>query len=253
MKHFLLFALFTFALAAQERYSQIELPVRTAQDLRRVIDAGVAVDHFSGKIGGTITMFVNATERQSLSQHGIPFTVLIDDWAAYYAEQSRNDHPTFFKANDTVPKFFRYGSMGGFLTMSEIYSQLDSMTLLFPSLITKRDSIGYTNEGRPIYAIKISDNPAQDESGEPEVLYTSLTHAREPEGMMTVVYYMWWLLENYGKDAEATWLVNNRQMWFIPVFNADGYEYNRSTNPGGGGNWTRERPNLSSQVRRVVV
>jgi hypothetical protein len=32
-------------------------------------------------------------------------------------------------------------------------------------------------------------------------LYTALHHAREPQGMMTVIYYMWWLLENYGKDS----------------------------------------------------
>jgi len=59
--------------------------------------------------------------------------------------------------------------------------------------------------------------------------------------MMTVMYYMWWLLENYGTDPEATYLVNNRQMWFIPVVNPDGYVYNQQTNPNGGGFWRKNR------------
>ncbi len=54
---------------------------------------------------------------------------------------------------------------------------------------------------------------------------------------------MWWLLENYGTNPEATYLVNNRQMWFIPVVNPDGYVYNQTTNPAGGGLWRKNRRN----------
>ncbi|MEK9136951.1 MAG: M14 family zinc carboxypeptidase, partial [Bacteroidota bacterium] len=95
--------------------------------------------------------------------------------------------------------------------------------------------------GRAVWAVKISDNPSINEPGEPEVLYTSLTHAREPEGMMSVMYYMWWLLENYGTNQTATYLINNRQIWFIPVLNPDGYVYNQTTNPNGGGMWRKNR------------
>src|SRR5690606_35124331 len=34
---------------------------------------------------------------------------------------------------------------------------------------------------------------------------------------------------------------NNRELFFIPVVNPDGYEYNRSTDPAGGGFWRKNR------------
>jgi hypothetical protein len=49
------------------------------------------------------------------------------------------------------------------------------------------------------------------------------------------------LLENYGTDPLATHLVNDREIWFIPAVNPDGYEYNRSIAPGGGGLWRKNR------------
>ena len=61
--------------------------------------------------------------------------------------------------------------------------------------------------------------------------------------MATQMYFMWYLLENYGTDAEATYLVNNREMYFVPCFNPDGYEYNRQTDPNGGGDWRKNRRN----------
>ncbi|MCK5033721.1 MAG: immune inhibitor A, partial [Calditrichia bacterium] len=60
------------------------------------------------------------------------------------------------------------------------------------------------------------------------------------------LYYMWYLLENYGIDDEATHLVNNRQIWFVPVVNPDGYVYNQTTNPNGGGMWRKNRRNNGS-------
>jgi hypothetical protein len=52
---------------------------------------------------------------------------------------------------------------------------------------------------------------------------------------------MWYLLENYGTDPEVTYLVDNREIYCIPCFNPDGYEYNRQQAPGGGGMWRKNR------------
>jgi hypothetical protein len=101
-----------------------------------------------------------------------------------------------------------------------------------------------------MYVIKISDNPNIDEN-EPQVFFNSMIHAREPQGMMTLMYYMYYLLENYGTDPEVTYLVDNREIYFLPVFNVDGYEYNRSTNPSGGGMWRKNRRNNGSGIYGV--
>lgn len=119
--------------------------------------------------------------------------------------------------------------MGGFYTLAEVISKIDSMRLLYPNLITTKVSIGNSVESRPIYMVKISDNADIDEN-EPELLYTALHHAREPQSMMQMIYFMYYLLENYNTNPSVQYIVNNREMYFIPVLNPDGYEYNRTTN-----------------------
>ena len=93
--------------------------------------------------------------------------------------------------------------------------------------------------------VKISDNPDVDEA-EPEILYTALHHAREPQSMMQMIYFMYYLLENYNTNPSVQYIVNNRELYFIPVVNPDGYEYNRTTNPSGGGMWRKNRKNNGS-------
>lgn len=243
MKKLSLVFIFSSFLFSQERYSQVQIPVASAKEFQRIAELGLAVDHFDGKIGDKIFVFLSESELKELDKAGIAYSILINDWNKYYSERQAQEVVQPTQLSDDTPKYFRYGSMGGFLIYDEVLQQLDSMKLLFPNLITTKEAIGLTIEGRKIYALKISDNPTSNESSEPEVLYTALHHAREPQGMMTVIYYMWWLLENYDKNPEAMYLVNNRQMWFIPVVNPDGYIYNQTTNPNGGGMWRKNRRN----------
>jgi PKD repeat protein len=60
---------------------------------------------------------------------------------------------------------------------------------------------------------------------------------------METIFYMWYLLENYGTNDEVTYLINNTQMYFVPCINPDGYVYNETTNPNGGGMWRKNRRN----------
>ncbi len=246
MKISILLLLSISILISQERYSQVQIPVASSIELQRIAKLGIAVDHFGGKIGGNISIFLSASELQTLDKAGITYTITINDWQKFYNERQLQEKVRLTKTTSDVPKYFRYGSMGGFLTYIEVIQQLDSMKLLFPNLITTKATIGSSIEGREIYNVKISDNPNTNEPSEPEALYTALHHAREPEGMMTVIYYMWWLLENYGKDPEATYLVNNRQMYFIPVVNPDGYVFNQTNSPSGGGMHRKNRRNVGS-------
>ncbi len=218
-----------------EKFSKIQISVPDQAMLGRIWSSGLDFEGTTGKPGGLMTFVAGEFELSQLNNKGIPYDVLIDDLATYTEKQIRN--------NQEITAGFGYGSMGGFYTYSEVVEQLDSMYLQYPNLITQRDSIGNTHQLRAIWASKISDNPGVNEPEEPEALYTALHHAREPQSMMTVLYYMWWLLENYGVDPEATYLVNNRQMWFIPVVNPDGYVYNEQTNPNGGGFWRKNRRN----------
>jgi len=216
-----------------EKFSRIQIAVPDQATLTRVWSTGLDFEGATGKPGGLMTFVAGEFDLSQLTARGIGYEILIDDLAAYTEQRIREEQG--------IQNGFGFGSMGGFYTYAEVVAQLDSMYQHYPTLITPRDSIGTSHQLRALWAVKISDNPGVNEPEEPEVLYTALHHAREPQSMMTVLYYMWWLLEHYGTDPDATYLIDNRQMWFIPVVNPDGYAYNQQTNPNGGGFWRKNR------------
>lgn len=171
------------------------------------------------------------------------YEIRIPDLQTHYSETLRADYEKYLSQSadhhqNLHSVRFRLGSMGGYLKLEEIYAHLDSMALAFPNLCTQKFSIGNSNEGRPIYAVKISDRPDADED-EPEVLYTALHHAREPISMMQMIYFMYGILENFITDDSTQCLINERELFFIPVVNPDGYYLNQVSMPQGGGLWRK--------------
>jgi len=59
--------------------------------------------------------------------------------------------------------------------------------------------------------------------------------------MTSTIYYMWYLLENYASNDEIKYLVDETEMYFVPLLNPDGYIYNQTTDPNGGGMWRKNR------------
>jgi hypothetical protein len=117
---------------------------------------------------------------------------------------------------------------------------LDQIHAAFPSLTTAKFSLGTTIQGRTQWALKVSDNPGVDEA-EPEVRVDAMHHAREPQSMQSTLWCLLALLERYGSDPLATYLVDARETWFVPCVNPDGYVHNQTTNPAGGGLWRKNR------------
>jgi len=143
-------------------------------------------------------------------------------------------------------------------TYQEALDELDDMRALFPNLITARAPIndfetegvepaGYNITpgigGNNIFWVRISDNPDIDSEGEPQMLYTAIHHAREPASLQQLIFYMWYLLENYDSDPEIQAIVDNTELVFVPVVNPDGYLFNQFTDPNGGGFWRKNRNN----------
>ncbi len=247
---YLLALLFSFLLITNtlpQNYKQVKIKIQNLQDITELQNIGLQFDHPYITKDKAIIVFVDDEDIQKLQMTSFNYEVLIDDWYEYYSKLptlTESEKAAFIR--DSKEKYgvegFGFGSMGGFYTLTEVYAQLDSMRQNYPNLITAKTSIGNTVENRPMYMVKISDNPDIDEQ-EPEVLYTALIHAREPQSMMQMIYFMYYLLENYNTDPSVQYLVNNREMYFIPVLNPDGYEYNRSTYPSGGGMWRKNRKN----------
>jgi len=225
-------------------YSKVKLQINSASDFEKLFNSGIDIHcQLDRKNIASPEIWVSEAEIEQLRQLGLTFTVLVESWKDYYKSQPLySTHELHLLKEKYGIMGFGFGSMGGFYTFNEVVAHLDTMRMLYPNLITAKTSIGNSIESRSIWMVKISDNPDVNEN-EPQVMYTAMTHAREPQGMMTLMYYMYYLLERYGIDPEVTYLVNNREMYFLPVLNPDGYEYNRSTNPSGGGMWRKNRRN----------
>ena len=184
---------------------------------------------------------VIATEADiaTLRAAGLEFEVAIRDLEQHYARELAKDGA--FNPLDLTPPLGQ-GAMGGHWTLAQMESILDSFAQDFPQICAQKTSIGTTIQGRSIWMVKISDNVNVDEN-EPEVEFDGMHHSREPLAMEGTVTFMNWLLENYGTDPEATFIIDNRELYFVPLVNPDGYEYNRQTNPSGGGLWRKNRRN----------
>ena len=242
---------FSFLLSVNaQNYKQVKIYIQSLQDISELQNAGLEFDHPNVTKDNAVIVFLDDTDFQKLQMTNFSYEVQIDDWFDYYSKQPKlTETEKSLIIKNSKDNFgvegFGFGSMGGFYTLAEAIAQLDSMKSHFPNLITTKVSIGNTVESRPIYMVKISDNPDVDEA-EPEILYTALHHAREPQSMMQMIYFMYYLLENYNTDPSIQYIVNNRELYFIPVLNPDGYEYNRITYPSGGGMWRKNRKNNGS-------
>lgn len=232
-----------------QNYKQVKIYLDDYKDIETLSSKGLDFDHIAVSKDKSITVFISDVEFELLKTLNYNYEILIEDWYKYFQNLpvlSETEKAALLEKNrlEMNVSGFGFGSMGGFYTLNEINTELDNMRAQYPNLITAKVSIGNSIENRPIYFVKISDNPDIDEN-EPEVLYTALHHAREPESMMQMIYFMYYLLENYNTDPAVQYLVNNRELYFVPCVNPDGYEYNRSTNPTGGGMWRKNRRNNS--------
>jgi carboxypeptidase T len=217
-------------------YAKIRVRVSDISEIVRLHQLGVEVER-AGKPGKDgITCIARGKILERLRSEGISFEVMVPDLERFYADR--------LTPGPVNALGFGYGSLGGYYTLDEIRQQLDSLRHMYPAVVGMRDSIGASLQGRPIWAVRMTANPDVT-SQRPQVLYFAMQHAREPEGMMTLLYFMWHLAEHYGQDPEATYLLENRDLWFIPIVNVDGYEANRRINPNGGGMRRKNMRNVS--------
>jgi hypothetical protein len=235
----------TATMNAQLRYSKAKINIENKSP-EVISKLGIDVTEGILKKGAFIISDYSAIELQKLKDAGFEYEILIEDVQAFYEDRNLNtsmaveDYKSPLDDEWPVPDGFSFGSMGGFLTFDEVVSKLDDMYADFPGLITPKESIGQSLEGREMWMVRISDNPGVNE-GEPEVLYTAVHHAREPESMMQMIFFMYYLLENYDSDPLVQQIVNNTDLYFIPFVNPDGYVYNQITFPYGGGMWRKNR------------
>uniref|UniRef100_A0A8B9JWM5 Carboxypeptidase B n=1 Tax=Astyanax mexicanus TaxID=7994 RepID=A0A8B9JWM5_ASTMX len=134
-----------------------------------------------------------------LDQSGMDYEVLIHDLQD--ALNGQMDSRIQTKSHDYT-KYNSWSTIQGWIT---------SITSANPTLIS-RTTIGNSYEGRPMHLLKVSLNPV--------LVGCSLCCAAFLYGQA---------VSTYGSDAQMTSLLNQMDVFVLPVFNMDGYEHTWSS------------------------
>ncbi|HUP11378.1 MAG TPA: M14 family metallopeptidase, partial [Niastella sp.] len=256
---FVICIIITSIAQAQEKYSTVKIYTQSVAERNELIGL-LQIDHFIPERNAIIAE-IGAGEVAKLRLRNVKFDVLVDDVVKnlemqnrrYFAnraagierEESRVPMEQSGKTVDAIIKkpaaFEVKNTFGGYYNFAEMEAAMNTLVANYSTIATKT-SIGKTAAGRDLWLIKISDNPGTDETGEPEVLYLGLQHAREAITGASMIFFMQYLCENYATDERIKNLVDNREIYIVPCFNPDGWEYNRTSMSGNaGGSWRKNR------------
>ncbi|RYH72183.1 hypothetical protein EVU94_14045, partial [Flavobacteriaceae bacterium 144Ye] len=207
------------------------------------------------------SLLANSSQNRSISS-------VVHDNIIQYAECDEVDWAT--------PQNYNLGSMSGCLTFNEMKAELDDMYtysqnngLDIVSQKANASSTGQKTWGNPtnnfvnqqnngpatysgvgstrwnpetIWYIRITGNQSiSPEGSKPQMLFTSMIHSREVSALMNNMFFMWYIIENYNTDDAIKELVDNNELYFVPVVNPDGLRWNETLSPSGGG---MQRKNL---------
>ncbi len=124
---------------------------------------------------------------------------------------------------ETIPGFPCYR------TITEIYARLEQWAEAYPDL-TQLLSIGQSYEGRSLWVMRLT-NEATGTTGKPVFFLIANVHGRELITPETALVFMQYLLENYGVDADVTWLLDAHLIYIMPSANPDGHIKNEPGQP----------------------
>ncbi|MBK8444029.1 MAG: zinc carboxypeptidase [Sphingobacteriales bacterium] len=233
--------------------------LRVGVDMRQVKPAqlqqcGIALDCGVWQQGDSLFLELSPEEQLLIQEADLPHRVVsAAAMLQYFRQQTaqRGDTAAAFQAamfRWKSPEHFSLGSLGGYFTYEEILAHLDNLHNLRPDLVSEKQPIGnfQTFEGRPLYYLTISNHPAAYEPNDPAILFTALHHAREPISVSQLIFFMYYLIENYDNDALLRQLVDNSNLFFVPCVNPDGVVFNESlfdgsTTPPSFGYWRKNR------------
>lgn len=133
-----------------------------------------------------------------------------------------------YEAGDNL-SFERYHSA------EVIYAWLERWAEQYPDLIDLYQ-VGESYEGRSIMQITLTNKKTGKDTEKPGAFFEGGRHSGEITGSESVLWLIKYLLDNYGKDADVTHLIDTKSIYLKPVNNPDGHnlyvktaQSNRST------------------------
>ncbi len=190
---------------AQDYWSTHIISVEKSQEnLKKLSKMGL---DFLKESDNRVYIIVQFSDFPKLQENNIPYIL-----------ETFNFFP-FRQTQSTAPG----GVNGAYHSYGELEQDLFALEESFPDL-ARISVLGLTHEGRNIYALKISDNVHSDED-EAEVLIIGCHHAREWISVEIPYLLGEYLVENYATDSQVRDLVDESEIWIIPLLNPDGLQY----------------------------
>ncbi len=111
----------------------------------------------------------------------------------------------------------------GYLLYEEIKEYLEKTAAEYPDLCSL-SSVGKSYEGRHIWALTITAAATGEPHEKPGIYVDGNIHAGEVTASMVALYLIDYLVDNYGKDEDVTYLVDRTTFYVLPRVNPDGAE-----------------------------
>lgn len=90
-------------------------------------------------------------------------------------------------------------------------------------------SVGKSFGGRDIWQLTLTSKKAGKDTDKPAAFFEGGRHSGEITGTESALYLAWYLIENYGKDASVTKLLDTKAVYIKPINNIDGSDMYRLT------------------------
>lgn len=112
-----------------------------------------------------------------------------------------------------------FKGFGPYHTLDGLYKEINNLQKKHSNIMQIK-TIGKSVKENPILAIKITSSKKKV----PKILYTAVFHSIELIGAETVLGIIKEITSGYKKDNYITYIVSERELWFVPVVNPDGYK-----------------------------
>ncbi|OQX91165.1 MAG: hypothetical protein B6D57_00740 [Candidatus Coatesbacteria bacterium 4484_99] len=198
-------------------FSVLNVKVNNADDMSTLRHLGCDIDIVKD---GWARVYIARDDIYKIGRTGFTYYVLYED---------SRDISNWVKVDPDHEKRDPYNlDFTSYHSPESLYDALVELNTNYPD-VTRLYQIGTSVEDRPIWALKITDNPDVEED-EPEIRFIGLHHGDEKISVEVPLYFASILLDTYKHISETRELVEEREIWVVPMMNPDGWVRNTRYN-----------------------
>ncbi len=195
--------------ARYDGHKVVRVLIETATD--RAVMETISDDPWSHQLGpGAVDYRVTPDRMAALDASGLQYEVMIDD-----VQRRIDDERAALGVRGA-------GFFDNYHTYDEISAFVDGLVTLHPDMAT-RVTAGLSLQGRSIFGVRLRAPGAPNDPNRAAVLFNGGQHAREWISPATVCYVADRLASGYGVDPRITAILDEVDIFLLPVINPDGY------------------------------